>query len=70
MTYKFEVRKRDISELTPHIRGPEYSLALFDLATRFRDKAKYHNDEKCSWEDAYQHLWDILKELNIDPFEE
>ena len=70
MSYKFEVRKRDISELTPHIRGPEYSLALYEIAQQFRNQSKYHNDEKCSWEDAYQKLWDIFKELNIDPFEE
>lgn len=70
MSYKFEVSKETLSEINAHLRGPEYSLALFDLATRFRDKAKYHNDKPCSWDTAYSLLLQILQELNIDPFEE
>ena len=70
MPYKFEVTKRDLREITDHIRGPEYGIALYELATQFRSHAKYHSEDPCSWDAAYQLLLQILNELGIDPFED
>ena len=70
MPYKFEVTKRYLKDIIDHIDGPEYSIALYELATQFRSRAKYHNEDQCSWDTAYQLLLQILNELGIDPFED
>lgn len=68
MRYELKLSSREMAELQDHLRGPEYAACLYEIVTQFRDKSKHSSTPETTWGDAYDLLWSILKEHNVDPF--
>ena len=53
-------------EFETAINAGKYHSALWDLREAFRQKAKYSEDDKTTWDEAYQFFWDTLKETGVE----
>jgi hypothetical protein len=70
MLYKLTISSRDKSDIQKALDGVKYLSCLHDIVNAFRDKSKYSGNPDTRWDIAYDLLWQVLREHEIDPLDE
>jgi hypothetical protein len=70
MLYKLSLTSRDKSDIQNALDGVKYLSCLQDIVHAFRDKSKYSGNPETHWGVAYDLLWQVLREHEIDPLSE
>jgi hypothetical protein len=50
--------------------GSKFHSVIWDLVQRIREKRKYGDPLKGTWDDSWELMWDVFKDHSFNPYDE
>jgi hypothetical protein len=71
LKYKFDTQNpHDLYEYQNLVNAHKYRSLLSEIFREFRKRSKYGHSSKGTWQEAYEFLWELATDEDMNPWED